>query len=126
MILNRVTVNPDSGKYHFRATDTALMADITVVGKDSIRYRATPLFYVRDNQMNYVLDTVFAQNLAIGLTRVLDNNRIELSVKESSRMIPFISLKVLEFPQINLLWLGTLVMIAGFLMSVARRLKQVG
>jgi len=68
---------------------------------------------------------VFAQNIAIGLTRVLDNNRVELSVKESSRMIPFISLKVLEFPQINLLWIGTLVMIAGFLMSMVRRLKLV-
>jgi len=125
MILNKVQVNPNNGKYHFKPTDTAIMADITVVGKDSVRQKATPLFYVKDNQMNYVLDTVFTQNIAIGLTRVLDNNRVELSVKESSRMIPFISLKVLEFPQINLLWIGTLVMIAGFLMSMVRRLKLV-
>ena len=39
-------------------------------------------------------------------------------------MIPFISLKVYEFPQINLLWLGILVMINGFIMSIIRRRKQ--
>jgi cytochrome c-type biogenesis protein CcmF len=124
IVLNKIIVNPDSGKYHFSATDTALMADLTVVGKDSMHYQAYPLFYIKDNQMNYVLDTIFAQNLAIGLTRIVDHRRVELSVKESSGMVPFVSLKVLEFPQINLLWIGTLVMITGFIMSIVRRRRQ--
>jgi cytochrome c-type biogenesis protein CcmF len=124
LVLNKVLVNPDNDKYHFTVSDTALMADITVVGKDSIPQHARPLFFIKNNQMNFIFDTVFSQNLAIGLTRVVDNKKIELSVKESSKMIPFVSLKVLEFPQINLLWMGTLVMIAGFVMSIVRRRKQ--
>ncbi|HTQ27325.1 MAG TPA: cytochrome c biogenesis protein CcsA, partial [Puia sp.] len=121
LLLNKVVVNPDNEKYHFTASDTALMADITVVGRDSIRHTAMPLFYVKGNQMNFIPDTVFSQNLVIGLTRVVDHNRVELSVKESSHLVPFVSLKVLEFPQINLLWLGTLIMIIGFVMSILRR-----
>jgi cytochrome c-type biogenesis protein CcmF len=44
-------------------------------------------------------------------------------VKESSRLAPFLALKVLQFPFINLVWLGTLLMIAGFVMSIVRRVK---
>jgi cytochrome c-type biogenesis protein CcmF len=124
IVLNKIIVNPDNEKFHFTSADTALMADLTVVGKDSLRYRATPLFYIKNNQMNFVLDTVFAQYLAIGLSRVVDRNKVELSVKESSSMVPFVSLKVLEFPQINLLWMGTLIMITGIVMSMVRRSKQ--
>jgi cytochrome c-type biogenesis protein CcmF len=43
-------------------------------------------------------------------------------VKESSRLAPFVALKVLEFPFINLLWIGTILMILGFAMSMGRRL----
>jgi len=124
MVLDRVVVNPDSGKYHFSSTDTALMAQLTIVSRDSMRYTARPVFYLKDNQPNYVNDTVFAQNLAIRFNRVVDGNKIELGVKESSAMIPFVALKVLEFPHINILWIGTIIMIIGFIMSILWRKRQ--
>ncbi|HYJ37575.1 MAG TPA: hypothetical protein VEV87_03125, partial [Chitinophagaceae bacterium] len=71
-----------------------------------------------------VLDTVIAQNLAIGFSQVLDNHKIEISVRESPNMVPFVALKVLEFPFIRLVWLGTLVMMIGFTMSMIRRIKR--
>jgi cytochrome c-type biogenesis protein CcmF len=121
MILDKIVVNPSNEKYHFKPTDTALMAMVTVVSKDSIKYTATPLLYIRDNEPHFITDTVFAQNLAIGLGKVTPNNKIELLVKESFNMIPFVSLKAYEFPQINLVWLGILVIILGFIMSIIRR-----
>jgi cytochrome c-type biogenesis protein CcmF len=123
IVLDKVTVNPDNDKYHFTASDTALMAELTVYSKDSMRYNATPLLYVRNNEAHYVIDTVFAQNLALSLGKVIDSKKIELRVKESSNMVPFVSLKVYEFPQINLLWIGILIMITGFIMSMVRRVK---
>lgn len=121
MIVNKVVVNPDEGKYHFTSADTALMADITVISKEGTKYRARPVYYVKNNQAQYLVDTVFAQNLAIGFSRVLDNKKLELQVKESSKMLPFVALKVYEFPHINILWLGTIIMITGFIMSIVRR-----
>jgi cytochrome c-type biogenesis protein CcmF len=70
-----------------------------------------------------MLDTLYSQGLALGLTRVVDNQHLEISVKESSRMTPYIALKVIKFPFINLLWLGTVIMIVGTVMSIWRRVQ---
>lgn len=123
MVLNKVVPNPSNDKYNFTPGDTALMADVTVVTKEGLRYPARPLFYVKDNQAKFEVDTVYAQNLAIGFSRVLNDKKIELQVKESSKLIPYVALKVYEFPFINVLWLGTFLMIIGFIMSIVRRVK---
>ena len=124
MILDSIVVNPDNDKFHFKSTDTALMADLRVISRDSMQYKARPLLSVKNNRAAFVADTVFAQNLAVLLRKVADHNKVEILTKESSAMIPFVSLKVYEFPHINLLWLGILIMIFGFIMSILRRKKQ--
>ncbi|HJU45614.1 MAG TPA: cytochrome c biogenesis protein CcsA, partial [Chitinophagaceae bacterium] len=121
MIVNKVVVNPDEGKYNFNSSDTALMADITVISKEGTQYRARPVYSIKNNQAQYIIDTVFAQNLAIGFSRITDDKKLELQVKESSKMLPFVALKVYEFPHINILWLGAVIMIIGFIMSMVRR-----
>ena len=123
IVLDKVVVNPNNDKYHFNPGDTALMASVEVVSKDSMRYTARPLLYIRNNETHYVADTIFAQDLALVFGKIVDNKRIELRVKESSSLVPFVSLKVLEFPQINILWIGTLIMITGFIMSIVRRVR---
>jgi cytochrome c-type biogenesis protein CcmF len=123
IILNKIIPNPDNYKYHFTSNDTALMADMTVIDKDSMRFKANPLFYVKNNRVIPIVDTVFAQDLAISFNGVGDNKKLLFGVKESSTMIPFVALKVLLFPQINILWIGTLIMITGFIMSIFRRIK---
>jgi cytochrome c-type biogenesis protein CcmF len=124
IILNGTVQNPNNQKYHFTPNDTALMADLTVITKDSMRYKSAPAFFIKNNVLNKIADTVFAQNLAIILNGVVDN-KLQIGVKESSSLVPFVSLKVYEFPQINILWLGTLIMIIGFVMSIVRRAKLV-
>jgi cytochrome c-type biogenesis protein CcmF len=123
MIINKVVVNPVNDKYQFKTTDTSLMADITVFSKEGTEYHARPVYYVKNNQPQYILDTVYAQNLAIGFSKVLNNKKLELQVKESGRMLPFVALKVYEFPYINILWAGAIIMIIGFIMSIVRRSK---
>lgn len=124
MILNKVVVNPNEGEYRFKETDTALMADITVVSKEGMQYQARPVYYVKNDKPQYIVDTVYAQNLAIGFSRIADDQKLELQVKESSKMLPFVALKVYEFPYINVLWAGTFIMVIGFIMSIVRRARQ--
>lgn len=124
MVLNNVVPNPSNNKYRFKATDTALMADITVFSKEGTRFTAQPVFYVQGNEARYMLDTVYAQNIALAFSKVMENQQIELQVKESNRMVPFVALKVYEFPHINILWLGIIVMTIGFGMSVVYRSRQ--
>jgi len=124
VILDSVVINPNNERYHFGPNDTALMARVTVVGQDSTRSTAYPVFYLKDNAPRYINDTVFTQDLAIRFNRVADGRKIELGLKESANMVPFIALKVLEFPQINILWIGTIIMIIGFVMSIVWRRRQ--
>ncbi|MBE7169683.1 MAG: cytochrome c biogenesis protein CcsA [Williamsia sp.] len=124
IVLNGVEHNPVNDKFRFTPSDTALMADVKVVSKEGYTYQARPVFYVEDNQGKYLVDTVYAQNLAIGFSKVLDNRKIELQVKESNKLVPFVSLKVYEFPFIGVLWVGTIIMIVGFAMSTVRRIRM--
>jgi cytochrome c-type biogenesis protein CcmF len=124
MILDTVIRNPNNGKYHFGPNDTALMAKVTVVSRDTMRYTASPVIYIKDNQPHFLNDTIFAQDLALRFNKITNDQKIELGTKESSDMSPFIAAKVLEFPQINILWFGTIVMIIGFVMSLLWRRRQ--
>ncbi len=124
MIINKVEVNPNNEKYQFTSADTALMADITVISKEGVQYHARPVYYVKNNRPQYIVDTVYAQNLAVGFSRITDDKKLELQVKESSKMLPFVALKVYEFPYINVLWAGAFIMVIGFVMSMVKRSKR--
>jgi cytochrome c-type biogenesis protein CcmF len=121
LILDSVLINPKTEKFHFTSTDTALLAKIRVISRDSQQYTLSTLLFVKDNMIHRVPDTLFAQNLAVELGSVMDNKKIQLLVKESSDLVPFVSLKVYMFPQINLVWIGVLVMMTGFVMSIRNR-----
>jgi len=123
MILDSVVANPRNKRYDFKPTDTALMASLSVYTSDNQTLTAMPVFYLKGLQTTHIVDTLYSQGLAVALTRVLPDRKLEISVKESSRLTPYIALKVVKFPFINLLWLGTVVMVAGMIMSIVRRLK---
>jgi cytochrome c-type biogenesis protein CcmF len=123
LVLDSIGVNPNNGKYHFAPTDTAVMAKVLVVTRDSMRYVAYSALYMKDGVGYFANDTVFAQDLALRFDRV-EGRKIELGIKESSQMVPFVALKVLEFPQISVLWIGTIIMIIGFVISILWRRRQ--
>jgi cytochrome c-type biogenesis protein CcmF len=122
LILDKVALNPQNEKYDFSSGDTAIMAELKIRSADGRIFQALPVFQVLNNQPRYFDDTVHAQGLAVRLSRISDK-QIEISVKESSKLSPFVALKILQFPFINLLWLGTVLMVTGFIMSIVRRVS---
>lgn len=124
MTLDRVVVNPDNDRYQFRDSDTAVMADITVWSNDAKKYKARPAFFLRNGVPQHTPDTVISQNLTIAMPRVSGDGNLQIDVKESTgSLIPFVALKVYQFPFIRLVWLGTLLMVVGFCMAIVRRLR---
>jgi len=75
-------------------------------------------------QNNY--DTVKAQNMILSFNKVVDqkNGILEIGVKESAALTNLITLKVYEFPFINVLWIGVIVMVFGFGLATANRVKK--
>ena len=72
--------------------------------------------------INQIDDTVYAQNLFIKFAGVTsDQAKLKIGVKESDKMIDFVTLKAYIFPYINLVWLGLIIMAVGLVMSIIRR-----
>ncbi len=125
MVLGEVDHNPSDEKFSYTSNDTALVANLKVTVKDGRTYNARPALEVKNGMMVQKPDTVFAQNLIVNFNKIgEDNKKIEIGVKESSSILPYVSLKVYLFPYINVLWLGIIVMMIGFVMSIVRRVKM--
>ena len=120
MVLEKVTINPRNAKYSFSDKDTAIMAELKISSSDGRTFQAMPVFQLQNNQPKHHVDTILSQGLAVRLSRV-SNKQLEISIKESSQLSPFVALKILQFPFINLLWLGTILMVTGLVMSIFRR-----
>lgn len=124
IILNSVKKNPVNERYHFAPNDMALMADITVVSKDSMHYPAMPLIQIDSlNQVQLTDDTVYAQNLFLRFAGVTDSAAIRIGIKESDEPIDFVTVKTYIFPGINLVWLGLVIMGIGVILSLLHRLQ---
>ena len=124
IILNKVVKNPITDRYQYTEKDLALMADITVFSKDSVKYTAQPLIEVQGEDLVFKDDTLFAQNLYLRFAGVAEDQHIKLGVKESDRLIDFVTVKTYVFPYIKLVWLGLIVMAMGMMVSMVRRSKR--
>jgi cytochrome c-type biogenesis protein CcmF len=126
-ILNDIIKNPKNKRYNFSESDAVLMADVTVIGKNGTRYNAQPAIQVDGENVISLPDTVMAQSLAFRFNKVGDvkDGTIELGVKESNAVVNLVTLKAIEFPFINLVWLGVIIMVIGFFVSLYRRVGVV-
>ncbi len=125
MVLNKVSVNPKELKAKYADDETALFLDMTVISKDGRRYPVKPGIALKGEAFRNITDTVQSQSLVLKFNKVIDQKtgKLEIGVKESSAITDLITLKVYEFPMINILWLGVMVMVVGFVMSIIQRLK---
>ncbi len=67
-------------------------------------------------------DTVMAESLVLQLNN-FDGKTAEIGIKESDSVMQYITLKAYKFPFINALWLGTLLMALGIIISMVRRIQ---
>jgi len=103
--------------------DSAWLSNLVVYSNDGRSYTSQPAYFIKDNLPSVKLDTVFTQNLVININHA-DGKKIELGVKESDAVMRYITLKAYQFPYINVLWLGTIIMVIGFMISMIRRLSS--
>lgn len=126
LILNKVWVNPPALKARYNSDENALFLDITVVSKDGRRYAAMPGIALKDSLLRDMPDTVKSQSLALKFNRIANQQtgKIEIGFKEGGAITDLITLKVYEFPMINILWIGVVIMVFGFLLSIWQRLNH--
>jgi cytochrome c-type biogenesis protein CcmF len=126
MVLKSVSINPASKKPLLLPGETALFLNVDVTAKDGRKYAAMPGIAIDSQSIRQIADTVVAQSLVLQFNKVINQEKgiLQIGVKESGSITDLITLKVYEFPMINILWLGVLVMVIGFGMSIFQRFRS--
>lgn len=126
MRLDSVSVNPVSRQHLFQQGEMALFLNMTVEAKNGGRYPLTPGMAINGTRWRPIIDTVVAQSLAVSFNKVVDEKKgvLEIGVKQNASITSLLTLKVYEFPMINLLWLGTILMVIGFFIAVIQRAQK--
>ena len=121
--LEKVNVNPPGDR---PAGVNELRLQMNVVSKEGLRYVAEPGILLEGMNLTSKLDTIKAQNLVLSFNKVVNQEKgiLEIGLKESKSLTNLITLKVYEFPWINLVWLGVLVTTIGFMMGAYYRFKK--
>jgi cytochrome c-type biogenesis protein CcmF len=92
--------------------------------QNSLQFSIPKLAIAKGNQIS-IADTLSNGSLILRLDK-FDGKQAEVGVKEPATVQEFLTLKVYKFPFINLLWLGTILMATGFLISMVRRIQIAG
>ncbi|MEY2828198.1 MAG: hypothetical protein RIQ33_56 [Bacteroidota bacterium] len=87
-------------------------------------FNAEPLYVIRHSSALPVEDKVNDLGVRIFVKQIIPSeNKIELGIAETEPVVDYIALKAMEFPFINLLWMGTIIVIIGFIVSILKRAK---
>jgi cytochrome c-type biogenesis protein CcmF len=103
--------------------DSVFTANLSVYAKDSSKYKAEPILIIRNNNLIPVTDTVISQSLEMGFVGA-DADGVKLAVKESNAILQYITLKAYQFPGINILWLGIIITVFGFMLAMVNHIQK--
>ncbi len=111
--------------YHLAAGDVAIGAKLEVVSHGKT-YEAEPVYMIKKNSVFDFARKVDDVGLKLRFSKVLpDKNKVEITVyQQPENKKPWIVMSALDFPYINFLWTGTVIMVIGFLLSISRRNKE--
>ena len=123
IILNKIEKSTDSLDKKLLPGEVGIGMNITVISKDGMRYKAMPVVAVKDSSLRNIADTVVAQSLILRFDKLAEDGKIELGIKEDKSIQDIITLKVYQFPFVSILWIGIIIMIAGFLISMVQRIR---
>lgn len=123
LVLNDIGAVSKRRSLSLQPGDSAFAARFTVQSIDSTRYAAEPVLIIRGNTLVPVADTVVAQGLVLAFTGA-EADGVNIGLKESNAVLEYVTLKAYQFPAINILWLGVIVMVIGFLMATYNQLQK--
>ena len=122
VVIDDVIANPEDLQKSDLKPDLSLRAHVTAYGNDGSKSHGKPGLMVIGEKIEHIDDTLFAQNLYLQFMGVKDKE-IRLGLKESNRIIDFVTVKTYVFPWVNLVWLGLVIMGLGMVISIIHRSK---
>jgi cytochrome c-type biogenesis protein CcmF len=126
IILDSIEKSGDDLTKKLLPGESGIGMKMTIISKDGMRYKAMPVVALKDtSSLRSIPDTVIAQSLIIRFNNLADSNgsKLEFGIKEDKSIQDIITLKVYQFPYINLLWFGIIIMVTGFITSIVQRVR---
>lgn len=121
-VLNKVQKVEEVDGVELGPTDVAAEAVIDIQVKNKT-YTLKPIFIIKDKMVGNIPDVENELGVKISFLNIKpQEGKFELSVETSQR--DYIIMKAIEMPFINVLWLGTLVLMVGFTTAIVRRYKE--
>jgi cytochrome c-type biogenesis protein CcmF len=84
----------------------------------------SPAYMVKDGSGIAKTDTIMEQRLVLSLRKNPENGKIQIGLREPNALVRYITLKAYRFPWINVLWIGTIITVIGFMISMAFRIRN--
>ncbi len=101
-----------------------LGAELKVITLDST-YIAMPMFGVQNNESICIDAYIKEVNLKFKFSGVNpQTGQITIVTSEKDLSGDFIIMKAIEFPMINFVWAGTIIMIIGFMIAIIKRIGE--
>jgi cytochrome c-type biogenesis protein CcmF len=102
--------------------DVAVKATVRIQGEQG-DYVAEPLFVIKDKLVGRIPDEVKDLGVRITLMNIHPETS-EFTIGLNTRQKDWVVIKALEKPYINVLWIGTLVLMTGFGIAMTRRIRE--
>lgn len=102
--------------------DIGVEANVRVLGKEGA-YTSKPVFFIRSGRVGVMPEIIPELGLRIALNNI-NTKTGEFTFGVETTQKDYIIMKAVEKPFINLLWIGTLILMMGFSLAVYRRYTE--
>ncbi len=124
-VLTGINTNTDAENIDEKNFQILLGAELKVYTLDKV-YDAMPMYGVQNNAASSYEAMVDEAKLKFRFAGVTNSKKINIISYEKDSSGDFIIMKAIEFPMINFVWAGTIIMIVGFFLSIIKRLQEKG
>lgn len=123
IIFNGFNTNVKHPYYQAEDGDIAVAALLTLRDLMGDDVDLAPVYYIRGGYEQYIEDTIADKRTYVRLGKILpEEDAAEIMIRQPNE--DYIVMKALVFPYINVLWLGIIVMVLGFFISMANRITK--
>jgi len=124
--LSEISNKVSQEKYNLQEGDLAVKALLTFDDLHNNLNHFEPVLVIRNNQLFYIHDENEDLGLRLSLIGVDPiNGKLKISIeKDKNKKEDFIIMKAAIFPYINVLWIGSILMILGTGMAIFQRIKK--
>lgn len=126
VILEKLNKNINRERYGLTPGDLAVGAHLKFITKDNKEYMVYPVFVLRNDEIFSTVEKIDELDAIVQYTNIEPSSMThQFTVfQKNGVQKDFIILKAMEFPMINILWLGCIIMIIGGIISIIFRVKQ--